>query len=174
MNALASDKVADYINDNFIATYLKVGTFQIVGGQKQGGNVASYFCQPDGAVVHAIPGKVDAETLLSEARWAAETRKYALTRSTNLTTGVVDAQRLHLMVRKAHEERFAQLRNPNANLKRPVAGRMPTYLPKNLSTQAQTHWYLWMHPLAHVDRVFPYVWEDILNERVSGLPVAVR
>ena len=35
MNALANDKVAEFINENFTASYLKVGTFKIVGGAKQ-------------------------------------------------------------------------------------------------------------------------------------------
>jgi hypothetical protein len=46
-----------------------VGTFRIVNGQKQGGNVASYFCTPDGRVLHLIAGPVDGDTLIREARW---------------------------------------------------------------------------------------------------------
>ena len=67
MNALADEKVAEYVNEHCIATYLKVGTFQVVNGQKVGGNVASYFCVNDGAVVHAVAGPVDAQVFLSEA-----------------------------------------------------------------------------------------------------------
>src|SRR5258707_516154 len=66
------EKVAEFVNEHFIATYLKVGTFQIVNGQKQGGNVVSYFCLGDGAVLHAVPGSVNARTFLSEARRASE------------------------------------------------------------------------------------------------------
>ena len=40
---------------------------------KQGGNVASYFLTPDGRVLGAALGAVDAETFLEEARWALET-----------------------------------------------------------------------------------------------------
>ena len=50
MNALANTQVADYLNENYICTFLKVGTFQIINGQKVGGNVASYFCLADGSV----------------------------------------------------------------------------------------------------------------------------
>ena len=34
MNALADETVASYVGEHFIATYLKVGTFQIVNGNK--------------------------------------------------------------------------------------------------------------------------------------------
>ena len=50
--------------DNFESTYQKVGTFRIVGGNKQGGNVASYFCLSDGTVVHAVAGPLDARRYL--------------------------------------------------------------------------------------------------------------
>jgi len=172
VNALANDGVADYINENFVATYMKVGTFQIVDGQKQGGNVASYFCLPDGSVIHAVPGKVDAKTLLSEARWAHDTRKFALTRSTDLNQGDFDPIKFRFLIRQAHEERFAAERNPGRP--RPSSVRLPETLPSNLSTLAQAHWYLAMDPLAKIDTVFPFIWERILNEQLSGLPVAKR
>src|SRR5215813_1884668 len=112
---------------------MKVGTFRIVDGQKQGGNVASYFCLPDGAVVHAVPGKVDARTLLTEARWAIETRKFALTQSTDLEGGGVDMIRFRYLIRQAHEERFAVEKNPNLPKSPKGYGRLPSTLPGNLS-----------------------------------------
>ena len=69
----------DIIGENFEATHQKVGTFQIVAGQKQGGNVASYFCLSDGTVVHAVAGPLDAHQFLREAKWAIEVRKLAMT-----------------------------------------------------------------------------------------------
>ena len=51
MNALANPQVGKYLNEYFVSSFQKVGTFRIVGGQKQGGNVASYFCAPDGRVL---------------------------------------------------------------------------------------------------------------------------
>ena len=64
MNALANEEVGKYFNENFVSSYQKVATFKIVDGQKQGGNVASYFCAPDGRVLHVVAGPVDAATLL--------------------------------------------------------------------------------------------------------------
>jgi hypothetical protein len=75
VNALARPEVGEYLNPRFVSTYVKVATFKIVGAQKQGGNVAGYFCTPDGRVLHAVAGPVDARTLLREARWAVDTYK---------------------------------------------------------------------------------------------------
>jgi hypothetical protein len=177
VNALASDRVADYINENFVATYMKVGTFEIINGQKVGGNVASYFCQPDGAVIHMVPGKVGADALLTEARWANDARTYALTRSTALRTGDVDAFRFRAFIRQAHEERYMQEKNPQWARNRPPGsyhGQLPYALPKDVSTLGQAHWFLATNPLAKIDAVFPFVWQHILNEQLSGLPVAKR
>ncbi|MDH3717754.1 MAG: hypothetical protein OES79_06485 [Planctomycetota bacterium] len=78
MNALANPKVGKFLNENFVSAFQKVGTFRIVGRQKQGGNVASYFCAPDGRVLHVVAGPVDAGTLLKEATWVVDTVKQAL------------------------------------------------------------------------------------------------
>ena len=78
MNALANDEVGKYLNEYFVSSFQKVATFRIVGNQKQGGNVASYFCAPDGRVLHAIAGPVDAATMLREAKWVVETTKKAI------------------------------------------------------------------------------------------------
>ena len=78
MNALANDEVGKYLNEHFVSSYQKVATFKVVGGQKQGGNVASYFCAPDGRVLHVIAGPVDAATFLREAKWVVETTKLAM------------------------------------------------------------------------------------------------
>jgi hypothetical protein len=76
VNALASPEVGKFVTENFCSSFQKVATFKIVGAAKQGGNVATYFCAPDGRVLHAIAGPVDAPTFLREAKWVVEmTRK---------------------------------------------------------------------------------------------------
>jgi hypothetical protein len=78
VNALASPEVGKFINENFCSSFQKVATFKIVGKAKQGGNVATYFCAPDGRVLHAIAGPVDAATFLREAQWAVDSTKKAM------------------------------------------------------------------------------------------------
>ena len=102
MGALNVPKVGDYINTHFAASYQKVATFKIVGAQKQGGNVASYFCAPDGRVLHAIAGPVDADTYLREATWVVETTKAAMTE----TKG--DGAKFKAYFRKAHARKLQE------------------------------------------------------------------
>jgi hypothetical protein len=172
VNALANPRVVDYMNETFICTYLKVGTFQIVNGQKQGGNVASYFCQHDGSVVHAIPGQVGADQLLQESRWAYEIRKSALTVATDLGTGNTDMRKYRDKIMKCHTERYHAEGNDWSGHKsyRPV----PASMPRHRSQQAQAHWLLARYPLAKLDTVYPKVWRDILQETLSDVPVAKR
>ncbi len=100
MNALANDEVGKYLNENFVSSYQKVATFKIVDGQKQGGNVASYFCAPDGRVLHVVAGPVDAATLLREAKWVVETTKLAMKEAKD------DGGKFKAFFRKAHAERL--------------------------------------------------------------------
>jgi hypothetical protein len=78
VNALANPEVGKYLNEYFCASFQKVATFKIVGNQKQGGNVAAYFCAPDGRVLHVVAGPTDAGTMLREAKWVVETTKKAV------------------------------------------------------------------------------------------------
>jgi len=172
VNALADAKVTDYLNDNFVNTYLKVGTFQIINGQKVGGNVATYFCLADGSVIHAIAGKVEANKLMSESRFAYETRKAALTAGAILGTDKISMQRYASAVRQAHTERYFAETNGLWNQGSKQA--LPTKMPRNISQQAQVHWLLAQNPLPRLENLYPVVWQQVLNEKLSALPVAQR
>jgi hypothetical protein len=169
VNALNDARVAQHFNENFVCTYLKVGAFQIINGQKVGGNVASYFCLADGSVVHAIAGPTNADKLLTEARWATDIRKSAQTFSTNLGTGKADMSRYAGFLRKAHGERYHDLNNTIGDRR-----TIPTAMPRIGTQQAQTHWLLAKNPLPRLDTVYPVVWRQILHEELSALPVAKR
>lgn len=100
MNALANVKTGKYLNEYFVSSFQKVATFRIVGNQKQGGNVASSFCAPDGRVLHVVAGPVDGPTLLREAQWVVETTKKALAEAKD------DGAKFKAYFRKAHAERL--------------------------------------------------------------------
>jgi len=100
VNALADKKVGDYLDKYFVAAFQRVGTFRIVGKQKQGGNVATYFCAQDGRVLHAIAGPVDAATFLREAKWVVETAEKAITDSKG------DGGKFKIILRTAHAEKL--------------------------------------------------------------------
>lgn len=100
MNALANPEVGKFINEFFVSSYQKVATFQIVNGQKQGGNVASYFCAPDGRVLHVVAGPVDAATMLREAKWVVDTTKQLMKQSDG------DGGKFKSLLRTAHANRL--------------------------------------------------------------------
>jgi hypothetical protein len=100
VNALADPKVGKYLDEYFVSSFQKVGTFRIVAGQKQGGNVACYFCATDGRVLHAVAGPVDAATLLRESQWIVETVKKGLEASKD------DGGKFKVFLRTAHAEKL--------------------------------------------------------------------
>jgi hypothetical protein len=99
VNALANPEVGKYVNEYFSASFQKVATFRIVGKQKQGGNVATYFCAPDGRVLHAIAGPVNSQQFLREAQWVVETTKRAMKEAKD------DGASFKAIFRKAHAEK---------------------------------------------------------------------
>jgi hypothetical protein len=100
VGALADPKVGAYVNEHFCCAFQKVGTFRIVNKNKQGGNVATYFCAPDGRVLHGIAGPVDAATFLNEAKWIVTTAQKGIEKSKG-DGGVFKA-----FMRQAHADRL--------------------------------------------------------------------
>jgi hypothetical protein len=149
VNALANAAVGDYLNQHCVSSFQKVGTFRVTAdGQKQGGNVATYFCLPDGSVLHILAGPVDADTFLTEAKWVVEVRKNALFEArTNLT-------RYRAFLRAAHQERLAHDGGASDD------------------NRQQVHALLAKSPLIKIENVYKYVFEKILGEKISLLPVA--
>jgi len=100
VNALANPEVGKYLNEFFCSSFQKVGTFKIVGKQKQGGNVAAYFCAPDGRVLHCVAGPVNAATMLHEAKWVVDNTKKAMEQAKG------DGARFKAYFRKLHADRL--------------------------------------------------------------------
>jgi hypothetical protein len=160
VNALAKDEVGNYLNAAFVASFQKVGTFRLVNGQKQGGNVASYFCTPDGRVLHGVAGPVKAAVLLREARWVVETYKLALLEHPDDDTAV------RAFVWNAHAERLRR----EHGLDLTQGGCQAR---GKLNRQGQVHLLLAAAPLARLERVYKLVFENVLGETVSTAPVVV-
>jgi hypothetical protein len=100
VNALADPKLGKYLDEYFVSAFQRVGTFRIVGKQKQGGNVACYFCAPDGRVLHAVAGPVNAATMLRESQWVVATTKKAIADSKG------DGGKFKVLLRTAHAEKL--------------------------------------------------------------------
>lgn len=106
MNALADPEVGKYLDKYFVCSYQRVGTFTIVQTpngpkQKQGGNVATYFCAPDGRVLHAIAGPVNAQALLKESKWVVDTVYQTMKEAKN------DGAAFKAAFRKAHAQELS-------------------------------------------------------------------
>jgi hypothetical protein len=125
VGALANPEVGKYLNEYFVSSYQKVATFKIVGGAKQGGNVAAYFCAPDGRVLHLVAGPVNAATMLNEAKWVVTTTQAAMTEAKG------DGGKFKAIFRKAHSER---LKNEHGLIVEPVLFDAPEPDPNSALT----------------------------------------
>jgi hypothetical protein len=218
VGALADAKVGAYLEKYFVSSYQKVGTFRIVGKQKQGGNVATHFCAPDGRVLHTIAGPVNAATMLREAEWIVETAKKAIADSKG------DGGKFKIMLRTAHAEKLRKdyglvvepitfdppekqdandaltYRDPTGQPLAPILRPAPidgpdvtfSAMQENakkeagaakvndrkgrawvLGNQGRVHVLMAAHSMVSIDRVYASVFEGILGERISTLPVEV-
>jgi hypothetical protein len=156
-----------------------VGTFRIVDGQKQGGNVASYFCLSDGTVIHAVAGPVGGRQYLQELRWAVDLRKLAASEAGG------DVAKYRAAIRKGHLERLTSesgLRLPPNTLPAIAAGPPPvpaatqirTKAGRELNNQGQVHALLAYYPVPKIQQLYTIVFEDVLKEKVSTLPVVTK
>ena len=168
--------MGNYLGDYFVSSFQKVGTFQLSAGEKQGGNVGSYFTTANGRVLHAIAGPVDADAFLREARWVVEMCKLA-----QLEKQTAPAQ-LQVFFRKAHVDRLRQEHQlPKNALPFSHTGPRPSFalldymskkgLRTQLDTQGKVHWLLAMYPLPRIQDIYRLVFEMILNEKLSTVPV---
>jgi hypothetical protein len=125
VGALANAEVGKFINEYFVSSFQKVATFKIVGKAKQGGNVASYFCAPDGRVLHVVAGPVDAATMLREAKWLVDTAKAAIKDSKG------DGGKFKAIMRTAHSKK---LKDETGLVVEPVTYDAPEPDPKSALT----------------------------------------
>ena len=124
--------------------------------------------------LHAIAGPIDAATLLREARWVVENRKMAISDSKG------DIRKYRAFFRKAHLERLRQEYRSKRPQQMPDESDAATVTPETLARfrigrgqpqQAQVHTLLASYPLVKLDKVYPIVFEKILGEKLSTLPV---
>jgi hypothetical protein len=179
VSALANKEVGNYLNSHFVCAFQKVGTFQVVNGQKQGGNVVSYFCTPKQGVLDAIPGPVDAATFLREARWVVETRKLALLDSGSDMNRYKRALRLAHAQRLPQTDKLAGINWPALPLYQESEAALTSLLKTNPAVSSldkldRAHLLLAAYPLVKLDQAYRPIYEEILNEKVSTRPVLTK
>jgi hypothetical protein len=191
VNALTNPKVGELINKHFVASFQRVGSFKIAGKQKQGGNVATYFCAPDGRVLNAIAGPVDAQTMRDEVEWTIQKTREAIKGSKG------NADKFKALLRTYHAERLQEKYGARVtpilkdqaiqNLETALAYRdkggrkLAPVLPlppienksevRQLSNLAKSHQLLAAHAGAKIESLYGAVFQGILNEKVTTKPV---
>jgi hypothetical protein len=194
VNALADRKVGELVNKHFIASFQRVGSFKIDGKQKQGGNVATYFCAPDGRVLNAIAGPVDAKTMLAETEWTIQKTRDAIKESKG------NAEQFKKLLRKYHAERLKDkygvrvtpilkddamqsletalaYRDAEGRKLAPILSLPPIENKKEareLSNLAKTHQLLAAHAGAKIEQLYGAVFQGVLNEKVTTKPVQIK
>jgi hypothetical protein len=175
VRALANEEVGTYLNEHFICTFQKVGSFLLLGGRKQGGNVASYFCAPDNRVLHAVAGPVRAATLLREARWVVETCKLAVLQARGDAVRYAGTWRLAHAERLEHDHAFMKIDWQRLPLYTATEESLTWLLGQpyagTLNGQGKVHLLLAACPVAPLDECYRVVYEQVVGERVSGRPV---
>jgi hypothetical protein len=160
------------MKEHFVSSFQKVGTFTRAGWQKQGGNVVSYFTTPKGKVLHVIAGPVDAQTFLSETRWAVEMWKLA-----ELEKQIPP----EMFFRKAHLDRLAQITKEALTVPRGPGDLAFAIVAQEYSKRilnarlnsrpAKVHQLLAAYPLPRIEAIYRVVFERILNQKLSTVPV---
>jgi len=74
--------------------------------KKNGGNVATIFCTPDGRVIHAVGKAVDADQLLEEAEWAVDL--WSKVKQSDPATQQAMVEQAHLASLGATSEAYAE------------------------------------------------------------------
>ncbi len=184
---LAKPEVGDFLSKHFVAAFDRVGTFRVnVGGDgtaanKNGGNVAAFFCTPSGKVIHAVAGPRTAEAFLAEAKWTTMVYREALSdpRTGRRLVASDQVPRMAVAIRHAHAAAAELIAHPTT----PAPGRElvlhePAADPnlaglerQGLERRRKVHTLLKDIALEPVAQVGPKVYHDILGEELSTKPV---
>jgi hypothetical protein len=187
VQALAKREVGDFLSKHFVSVYDRVGTFQVnvsADGKtpnRNGGNVAAFFCTPNGNVIHVAAGPRTAEAFLAEAKWAVAVYSQSVgDRPRGLAMGSVEqGSRVTAALRRAHSSALDVLTKPNPfapDLE--LIHHQPSSDPKlrgleqgGLKQREQVHRLLKTRAYEPLAVVGPEVYTNILGEKVTEQPV---
>jgi hypothetical protein len=131
-------------------------------------------------VLHLVAGPVNANTLLDEARWVVEMWKLAELQ------GATEYKDFQKTFRKAHLDRLIKEHKSKLNpVVLPEMEGADALTPVNKSvflfykghhgkTQGKVHHLLAFYPLPKIGRVYEVVFQSILNENLSTVPVVKK
>ena len=145
--------------ERFVAAHQQVGDFKVVKVQgrlqKNGGNVAGYFCTPEGRVIHATAGPVTPDTFLDAARWAVD--QYERLKDLPPQTREQEMSMAHRL----------QASNVRKGGKLAAAlGWTATWKDGTLTNEQRVHMLVAERPLPPLSSVYRDVFNEILNEDI--------
>lgn len=185
--ALAKPEVGDFLSKNFVSVHDKVGTFQVNVGSdgktpnRNGGNVAAFFCTPNGYVIHVAAGPRTAEAFLAEAKWAVAVYSQILSdRSLGAAQARADQiPRVTAALRQAHSTAHDLLNKPDQSVPgRELVLHEPPSDPKlkglddaGRNQRKQVHKLFKTRAFEPLATIGPKVYTDILGEKVTSQEV---
>jgi hypothetical protein len=185
--ALAKPEVGDFLTKNFVSVHDKVGTFQVKVGSdgktpnRNGGNVAAFFCTPTGYVIHVAAGPRTAEAFLAEAKWAVAVYSQIMSdRSLGAAQARADQiPRVTAALRQAHSQAHDLLNKPDQNVPgRELVLHEPPSDPKlkglddaSRNQRKQVHKLFKTRAYEPLATIGPKVYTDILGEKVTNQDV---
>ena len=185
--ALAKPEVGDFLSKHFVSVYDKVGTFEVSVASdgktpnKNGGNVAAFFCTPNGQVIHVAAGPRTAEAFLAEAKWAKTVYAEILAdRSLGAMQARADhGSRMAAALRQAHASALRLLSEPKATGPHvELVRHTPASDSKLQGLEAagrrqrqQVHALLQTKSYEPIAVIGPEVYSHILGEKVTRDPV---
>jgi hypothetical protein len=181
--ALAKPEVGDFLTKNYVSVHDKVGTFQVTSSSdgktanRNGGNVAAFFCTPSGYVIHAAAGPRTGEAFLAEAKWAVAVYSQILS-DRSLGAAQANAEkipRITAALRQAHSSAHDLLNRPDQNVPgRELVIHEPPSDPnlKGLDNagrnqRKQVHKLFKTRAFEPLATIGPKVYTDILGEKVT-------
>jgi len=154
--ALADPAVGEFLKQHFVGLYQKIGPsgneFKMARG-----NVVACVCGPDGSVLNAIAGPVDAQSFLREVRWSVDTIAAA-----NKAAGD-DHSKIALHFKKAHIDRYFEA--ARAADSQPPPAALPLNRPAGVPIRAQIDWLLGSRAAPSLSDVVKPIYQDILGEK---------
>ena len=176
-----------------MAAYQQAGDFEVVNIngriKKNGGNVVSYFCTPQGEVIHAVAGPARPKRLLREAQWAVATYQNA-SKFGNKNQARQAVESAHLAALGSNRDEFYHaVRDelPQARQQLYSAGRWHSAISSQVVSQRmsppvtarrlaarqfgsdEVHQIMAAQPLAPIKQVYHELFEGVVNEDVNEM-----